>query len=78
MKELVRLLPPETRALVGAQCIVEIGVPGELILKVAEEQDADLIVIGPHHTLHPRVSAHLPWAMLHQVLCHAQCAVLKV
>ncbi|MGB7435663.1 MAG: universal stress protein, partial [Candidatus Acidiferrum sp.] len=78
MKQLVQLLPPETSALGGAQCIVEIGVPGELIPKVAEEQGADLLVIGPHHTLHPRVSAHVPWAMLHQVLCNARCPVLKV
>lgn len=78
MKQLGQLLPPEASASVQAQCIVEIGVPGERILKVAEDQAVDLIVIGPHHTFHPRVSAHLPWAMLHQVLCHARCPVLKV
>lgn len=78
MKQLVQLLPPETSALVGHQCMLETGVPGERILRVAEDQAADLILIGPHHTSHPRVSAHLPWAMLHQVLCHARCPVLKV
>ena len=78
MKQLVQLLPPETSPSLDVQPIVEIGAPGECILKVAEDQGADLIVIGPHHTFHPRVSAHLPWAMLHQVLCHARCPVLKV
>jgi nucleotide-binding universal stress UspA family protein len=78
MKQLVQLLSPETSPSLEVQSIVEIGTPGECILKVAEDQGADLIVIGPHHTFHPRLSAHLPWAMLHQVLCHAQCPVLKV
>ncbi|MGB9511663.1 MAG: universal stress protein, partial [Candidatus Acidiferrum sp.] len=78
LKQLVQLLPAEPSASVQAQCIVEFGVPAERILKVAEEQAVDLLLIGPHHTFHPRVSAHLPWAMLHQVLCHARCPVLKV
>lgn len=78
MKQLVQLLTPETSPSLEVQSIAEIGEPGKCILKVAEDQGADLIVIGPHHTFHPRVSAHLPWAMLHQVLCHARCPVLKV
>jgi nucleotide-binding universal stress UspA family protein len=77
MKQLEQLLPPETGASVGAECIVEIGAPGERILRVAEDHCVDLILIGRHHTFHPRVSAHLPWAMLHQVLCHARCPVLR-
>jgi nucleotide-binding universal stress UspA family protein len=78
MKQLMQLRPPETNSFLEAQCIVEFGAPGERILKVADDQGVDLIVIGPHHTFHPHVSAHLPWAMLHQVLCHARCPVLKV
>jgi nucleotide-binding universal stress UspA family protein len=76
MKQLLQFLPPETCA-VRVQCVVEIGAPGQCILKVAENDGVDLIVMGPHHTFHPRVSAHLPWAMLHQVLCHARCPVLR-
>jgi len=77
MKQLVQLLPAETSALLEVECIVEIGAPGERILRVAEVHCMDLIVIGRHHTFHPRVSAHLPWAMLHQVLRHAGCPVLR-
>jgi nucleotide-binding universal stress UspA family protein len=77
MKQLVLLRPPETSTSIGAECIVETGAPGQRILRVAEDHCVDLIVIGPHHTAHPRVSAHLPWAMLHQVLCHARCPVLR-
>jgi nucleotide-binding universal stress UspA family protein len=78
MKQLVQLLPPEMSPSLEAQSIVEIGVPQERIPKVAEDLRADLIVMGPHHTFHPRISAHLPWAMLHQVLSHARCPVLRV
>ncbi len=78
LKRLVQLLPPETSASVGTEFIVEIGVPGEQILKLAEGQNADLIVMGPHHTSFARVSTHLPWIVPHQVLCHAHCPVLTV
>jgi len=78
MKLLMQLLPPETTASVEAECIVEIGAPGEHILKVAEVQNADLIVLGPHHTSYAQVSTHLPWVIPHQVLCHAHCPVLTV
>ncbi len=78
MKRLVELLPQETTLSVETKLIVEIGAPAEHILKVAEDQRADLIVMGPHRTFHPGVSAHLPWVTLHQVLCHARCPVLTV
>lgn len=78
MEQLVQLLLLETGTSLEAQSIVEIGTPQERIPKVAEDLRADLIVMGPHHTFHPRISAHLPWAMLHQVLSHARCPVLRV
>jgi len=77
-KRLAELLPPETTLSVETEFIVEIGASAEHILKVAEDQGADLIVMGPHHTSHPGVSAHLPWVTLHQVLCRARCPVLTV
>jgi len=78
MKRLVQLPPPDTAPSVETEFIVEIGAPAKCILKVAEEQGADLIVMGPHHTSYARVSAHLPWVTPHQVLCHARCPVLTV
>jgi len=75
-KSLVRLLPPQATPAVETDCLVEIGAPAVHILKVADEEGADLIAMGPHHTSHPEVSAHLPWATIHQVLCHARCPVL--
>jgi nucleotide-binding universal stress UspA family protein len=78
LKRLVELLPPETTASVETEFMVEIGAPAEHILKVAEGQSADLIVMGPHHTPYARVSTHLPWVTPHQVLCHARCPVLTM
>lgn len=78
VKQLVQLLPPETNPSLAEHSMVEFGLPQERIPKIAEDLRADLIVMGPHHTSHPRISAHLPWAMLHQVLSHARCPVLRV
>ena len=78
MKRLEKLLPPRAGVSVETDFIVEVGAPAEHILKVAEGKGADLIVMGPHHTSHPRLSAHLPWVTPHQVLCHARCPVLTV
>jgi nucleotide-binding universal stress UspA family protein len=78
MKQVLQLIPPETSPSARLQPIVAIGAPAEHIPKVAEDVRADLIVIGPPGTFHPRISAHLPWALLHQVLSHARCPVLRV
>lgn len=78
MKRLVQLLPPETTLSVETEFVVEIGAAAEYIPKVAEQQGADLIVMGPHRTSHAQISAHLPWVTPYQVLCHAQCPVLTV
>lgn len=56
--------------------VVEIGAPGEHILKVAESQNADLIVMGLQHISYSMISTHLPWVTAHQVLRHARCPVL--
>jgi len=78
LEKLVQLIPQERNPSVEVETMVEIGMPEEQILKIAEAQSVDLIVVGRHHTLHPRVSAHLPWSMLHRVLARARCPVLRV
>jgi len=78
MKRLEQLLVPDATPSVETEFIVEMGEAAERILKVAEDQAADLIVIGPHHTSHVWLSAHLPWITPHQVLWHARCPILTV
>ncbi len=75
-KSLAQLLPPEMVPSLETEFIVEIGAPAAHILRVADAQGTDLIVMGPHHSSHAQVSAHLPWVTLHQILCHARCPVL--
>lgn len=78
MKRLEQLVPIEAGISGDTEFIVEVGAPAEQILKVAEGEGADLIVMGPHHTSHPRLAARLPWVTPHQVLCHSRCPVLTV
>ncbi len=77
-ERLVQLFAPDPTISAVTEFIVEIGAPAEHILKVAEEQGADLIVMGPHRTSHAQASAHLPWVTSHEVLCSARCPVLTV
>jgi nucleotide-binding universal stress UspA family protein len=63
---------------VEADFVVEVGMPGERIARVASSRNADLIVMGTHHGSFARMSAHLPWVTPHQVLCEANCPVVTV
>ncbi len=56
------------------------GYPVESILRVAQQHEADLIVLGVHKSsgMGARASAHLPWTIAHSVVCHAKCPVLTV
>jgi nucleotide-binding universal stress UspA family protein len=48
------------------------------ILNVAEEREADLIVMGVDRSTFVRTSFHIPWATAHGVVRHAKCPVLTV
>jgi len=47
-----------------------------VIINVAVEQLADLIVMGVHGAASLTISTHLPWTTSHYVVCHARCPVL--
>jgi nucleotide-binding universal stress UspA family protein len=47
-----------------------------MILEVAQQAQADLVVMGAHRGA--AVTAHVPCAIAHQVVCHAFCPVLTV
>ena len=51
--------------------------PVEAILREAEEQHADLIIMGVHRHA-PHAAAHLPWAIAYEVVCRGSCPVLTV
>lgn len=75
---LARLLSPHITPSVQTEFIVAAGAPWDQILKVAESQRADLIVMGSHPTQFARAFTHLPHATFHDVICQAQCPVLTV
>jgi nucleotide-binding universal stress UspA family protein len=74
---LEELVPPEASDWCRPECIVRFEFPAEGILSLAEAQQADLIVMGVHKGA-PVASAHLPWAIAYEVVCHATCPVLTV
>jgi nucleotide-binding universal stress UspA family protein len=59
--------------------VVEHGPIAETVLEVAKERKADLIVLGVHHPSgFPGAATHLPIAIAHKVVTHAECPVLTV
>jgi len=71
------LVPPESSNWCQPECVVRFEFPAEGILTLAGSQGADLIVMGVHKGA-PAASAHLPWAIAYEVVCHAHCPVLTM
>jgi nucleotide-binding universal stress UspA family protein len=58
---------------VPAETLVKIGAPASEILAVAEEYEADLIIVASHR---PNFSNYLLGATADRVVRHAKCSVL--
>lgn len=61
---------------VDYQVVVGTGPPVDVILGVAEESKADLLIMGTHRG--GFASAHAPWAIAHEVACRTPCPVLML
>jgi nucleotide-binding universal stress UspA family protein len=61
--------PPET--------VLEFGSAAKCILKVAEEREADMIVLGARTSAEVGTT-HLPWSTAHHVIAQAHCPVLTI
>jgi nucleotide-binding universal stress UspA family protein len=72
-KQLRQIVPANT----GADVVVEVGLPAEIIVRLARAQDASLIVMGLH-SQSVFAATHLPWTTAHRVVCDAHCPVLTV
>lgn len=59
---------------VRCETVVKSWAPSDLILGLATETNADLIVMGAHRGS----VSHIPWATAHMVVCRAKCPVLTV
>ena len=58
--------------------MVEVGEPAEQILAVAKGRQSDMIVLGLKSTSALGAATHLPWAIAHKIISHAECPVLTV
>lgn len=84
--ELAALYQQRLRSMIpeGAEhcCSLDFGVrfdlPAPAILAAARDKNADLIVMGVHHALLPKMDAHLPGATAYEVISNAHCPVLTI
>jgi len=60
------------------ECVAGTNFLPEGILDAAATHRVDLIVMGANRPPSPRIAAHIPWALTHEVICHAKCPVLTV
>lgn len=59
------------------EIIVEFGAAAERILKVADEREADMLVLGARSSADVGTT-RLPWSVAHQVIANAHCPVLTI
>ena len=75
---LQRLIPPGSADWCQPEFITRFEFPQEGILRLANEKNADLIVMGVKRSRAPRAVSHLPWTTAYEVVCRAHCPVLTV
>jgi nucleotide-binding universal stress UspA family protein len=73
-----QLVPPDAELWCRPETLVEYGKPAAVILQVAKQSCADLIVLGVRDTRHLFVATHLETTTAHEVVAHASCPVLTV
>ncbi|MGD1024200.1 MAG: universal stress protein [Candidatus Sulfotelmatobacter sp.] len=78
VRKLKEMIPPQTKLEVEPEYLAGMDFLPEGILETTAAHSIDLIVMGVNHTSVPRVAAHIPWALTHEVLCHAKCPVLTM
>jgi nucleotide-binding universal stress UspA family protein len=77
-KKLRALLPSNTKLAAEPECLVGTDFIPEGILNVAAADNVGLIVMGTNRAHSAKASAHIPWALTHEVIGHAKCPVLTV
>ncbi len=77
-RRLRQMIPPNAKLVAEPDYIVGTDFLPEGILDAAAAHEIELIVMGANRTNTPRLTAHIPWALTHEVICHAQCPVLTV
>lgn len=78
MERLGRIIPAHTELPREPQYRVEFGKAAEQILRVAQERNAGLIVLGAKATRHMGTATHWGSAVAHNVVSSALCPVLTI
>ncbi len=76
--KLGKLLPASIKLWCEPEYVVGFDFTAEGILLVADDRQADLIVMGANRPLSAKISAHALKAVTYEVICHAKCPVLTV
>jgi nucleotide-binding universal stress UspA family protein len=78
-RELLRtLVPREAEVWCKPEFVARFDFPVEGILRLAQERDVDLIVMGVRKSNEAALQEHLPWPIASQVVAQAHCPVLTV
>ncbi|HVO60483.1 MAG TPA: universal stress protein [Terriglobales bacterium] len=77
-ERLRKLIPLDAEQWFRPEFVVRVDFPAAGILNIAEEQKADLVVMGVRKRTLPGAAAHLPWATASEVVSRAPCPVLTV
>src|SRR6476660_4288286 len=77
-QQLNSVVPPEACLWRKPVCVLKYGLPSTNILEVAQQMQADLIVLGARHPEPAKINSHLPWATAARVIAEAECPVLTV
>lgn len=79
INRLRELIPPDAELWCKPECVVEFGKGADQILTVAQERNADLIVLGAKSPAWPSGAAtHVAASTAHTVVSHASCPVMTV
>ena len=78
LDRLAQLIPKDEHLSFAAEFAAPFDTLPWGILNVAEEREADLIVMGVNRPAFVRASAHMPWAVAHEIVRYAKCPVLTV
>lgn len=77
-QRLTELLPDGAGTWFHPEFVVEFGPAADMILKVAEEEQADLVIMGAKRKAHLPAATHVPWPTAYLVAAQAICPVLTV
>ncbi len=76
IEKLQELLPPDAESCCQTKVRVEVGNASEQVLRVAQEEGSNLIVVGVRES--SSLADHSPWSPLSQIIRGAHCPLLAV